>query len=61
LSAFAEGAVKQVFASLEMKKNYKFYVEKKIKIEKRLRDCKNVLADDKTKCEIDGGEEGNRG
>jgi hypothetical protein len=39
-------------------KNFKFYVEKIMKIEKRLRDCKNVLADDKTKCEIDGGGRG---
>jgi len=31
-----------------------------MKIEKRLRDCKNVQADDKTKCEIDGGGEGGR-
>jgi len=25
-----------------------------MKIEKRLHDCKNVSADDKTECEIDG-------
>jgi len=37
-----------------------FYDEKIIKIEKRMHDCKNVLADDKTKCEIDGGGEGGR-
>jgi len=29
-----------------------------MKIEKRLRDCKNVSADDTTECEIDGGERG---
>jgi len=29
-----------------------------MKKEKRLRDCKNVKADDKTKSEIDGGKRG---
>ena len=29
-----------------------------MKIEKRLRDCKNVQADDKTNCEIDDGGRG---
>ena len=32
-----------------------FYDKKILKIAKRMRDCKNVQADDNTKCEIEGG------
>jgi len=36
----------------------KFYDKKILKIEKMMRDCKNVQADDKTKCKIDAGGRG---